>query len=183
MQPRKTIFISYSHVDKPVVLEIERDLNFFNIADIVRDEKHLKLSSSIELFMKRIRECNYALLIVSDSFLKSPNCMTEILELFRDENLIEKIADKYSISEDTFANMMTCLNEAVINAIIHGNKLDPDKKIKTGALVGTTMNYIACSLRCKSSIVDRLKKARRSMETSAPPDTVPHVGRPCAGLS
>ena len=51
------------------------------------------------------------------------------------ENLIEKIADKYSISEDTFANMMTCLNEAVINAIIHGNKLDPDKRVIVNAEV------------------------------------------------
>ena len=43
------------------------------------------------------------------------------------ENLIEEVADKHHISEDTFANMMTCLNEAVINAIVHGNKLDPNK--------------------------------------------------------
>lgn len=45
------------------------------------------------------------------------------------ELLIEEIADKYHIAEDTFANMMTCLNEAVINAIIHGNKLDETKKV------------------------------------------------------
>lgn len=45
------------------------------------------------------------------------------------ENLIEEIADKFKISEDTFANMMTCLNEAAINAIVHGNKLDPNKKV------------------------------------------------------
>lgn len=45
------------------------------------------------------------------------------------ENLIEEVADKYQISEDTFANMMTCLNEAVNNAIIHGNKLDPNKTV------------------------------------------------------
>jgi len=45
------------------------------------------------------------------------------------ENLIEEIADKFKIGEDTFANMMTCLNEAAINAIVHGNKLDPDKKV------------------------------------------------------
>ena len=45
------------------------------------------------------------------------------------ENLIEEIADKFKISEDAFANMMTCLNEAVNNAIIHGNKLDPDKTV------------------------------------------------------
>jgi serine/threonine-protein kinase RsbW len=51
------------------------------------------------------------------------------------ENLIEEIADKYQISEDTFANMMTCLNEAVINAIVHGNKLDPEKKVIVNAEV------------------------------------------------
>ena len=49
------------------------------------------------------------------------------------ENLIEEIADKHKISEDTFANMMTCLNEAAINAIVHGNKLDPDKKVIVNA--------------------------------------------------
>ena len=45
------------------------------------------------------------------------------------ENLIEEIADKHKISEDTFANMMTTLSEAAINAIVHGNKLDPAKKV------------------------------------------------------
>jgi serine/threonine-protein kinase RsbW len=29
------------------------------------------------------------------------------------EALIEEIADKYQVSDDTFANMMTCLNEAL----------------------------------------------------------------------
>ena len=51
------------------------------------------------------------------------------------ETLIESIADKYNISEDTFANMMTCLNEAFINAIKHGNKLDPNKKVIINAEV------------------------------------------------
>lgn len=49
------------------------------------------------------------------------------------ETLIETIADKYQVSDDTFANMMTCLNEAVINAIVHGNKLDEDKKVIVNA--------------------------------------------------
>src|SRR6202012_3765788 len=49
------------------------------------------------------------------------------------ENLIEEISDKYQVSEDTFANMMTCLNEVVINAIMHGNKLDSNKKVIVNA--------------------------------------------------
>ena len=51
------------------------------------------------------------------------------------EELIEKIADKHNVSEDTFANMMTCLNEIAINAIIHGNKLDENKKVIINAEV------------------------------------------------
>jgi serine/threonine-protein kinase RsbW len=51
------------------------------------------------------------------------------------ENLIEEIADKHNVSEDTFANMMTSLSEATINAIVHGNKLDPTKKVIVNAEV------------------------------------------------
>jgi len=51
------------------------------------------------------------------------------------ENLVEEIADRYQISEDTFANMMTCLNEVATNAIVHGNKLDPQKKVIINAEV------------------------------------------------
>lgn len=51
------------------------------------------------------------------------------------ENLIEEIADKHQIDDDVFANMMTCLNEVIINAIVHGNKLDPAKKVIVNAEV------------------------------------------------
>jgi len=51
------------------------------------------------------------------------------------ESLIEELADKYNIADDTFANMMTCLNEVFINAIVHGNKLQEDKKVIINAEV------------------------------------------------
>jgi serine/threonine-protein kinase RsbW len=49
------------------------------------------------------------------------------------ESLIEEIADKYHVEEDVFANMMTCLNEALMNAILHGNKLDENKRVIVNA--------------------------------------------------
>ena len=58
--------------------------------------------------------------------LQLPSVLESITEL---ETLIEAIADKYKVSEDTFGNMMTCLNEVVNNAIVHGNKFDPNKKV------------------------------------------------------
>lgn len=64
--------------------------------------------------------------------LQLPSKLESITQL---ENLVEEIADKYQISEDTFANMMTCLNEVATNAIVHGNKLDPEKKVIINAEV------------------------------------------------
>ncbi len=58
--------------------------------------------------------------------LQLPSKAESIVEL---ENLIEEIADIYQVGEDTFANMMTCLNEVVMNAIAHGNKFDADKTV------------------------------------------------------
>jgi serine/threonine-protein kinase RsbW len=45
------------------------------------------------------------------------------------ENFIDNLSEKYSFSEETYANVLTCLSEAVINAIVHGNKLDEHKKV------------------------------------------------------
>lgn len=64
--------------------------------------------------------------------LQLPSKYESITQL---EALIEEIADRYQVSEDTFANMMTCLNEAVINAILHGNQLDPQKIVIVNAEV------------------------------------------------
>jgi len=45
------------------------------------------------------------------------------------ENFIDNLSDKYNFSEETYANVLTCLSEAVINAIVHGNKQDETKKV------------------------------------------------------
>ena len=45
------------------------------------------------------------------------------------ENFIDNLSEKYNFSEETYANVLTCLSEAVINAIVHGNKEDETKKV------------------------------------------------------
>ncbi|RKD17313.1 serine/threonine protein kinase [Pelobium manganitolerans] len=45
------------------------------------------------------------------------------------ENFIDDLVQKLGIGEDVYANLMTCLNEALTNAIYHGNKQDPNKKV------------------------------------------------------
>jgi len=45
------------------------------------------------------------------------------------ENFADSLKAQYNIGEDVYGNMLTCLSEAVINAITHGNKEDENKKV------------------------------------------------------
>lgn len=45
------------------------------------------------------------------------------------ENFIDSLNEKYGFSDEVYANVLTCLSEAVLNAIIHGNREDPDKTV------------------------------------------------------
>ena len=45
------------------------------------------------------------------------------------EKVVEEIKTKYNVNEDAYGNMLVAVTEAVSNAIYHGNRLDPKKKI------------------------------------------------------
>jgi len=45
------------------------------------------------------------------------------------ENFIDELSAKYGFSDELYANVLTCLSEAVINAIVHGNQENLDKKV------------------------------------------------------
>ena len=48
------------------------------------------------------------------------------------ERLIEDVCQIYSVNEDCYGNMLIAVTEAVNNAILHGNKGDPEKFVKIG---------------------------------------------------
>lgn len=45
------------------------------------------------------------------------------------ENFVDDLVRDLNIGDDVCANIMTCLNEAITNAIYHGNKENPAKKV------------------------------------------------------
>lgn len=45
------------------------------------------------------------------------------------ESFIDDLVATLSIGDEVYANLMTCLNEAVTNAIFHGNRQNPDKTV------------------------------------------------------
>lgn len=120
MHSAKRIFISYSHKDKALALEIESRMEIFHIAEIIRDERHLRFTESLEAFMKTIRETDYAMILISDSFLKSPNCMYEIMELFKDDDFATRFLPIVIISGENAARIY---NESdIINYVLYWEK-------------------------------------------------------------
>jgi serine/threonine-protein kinase RsbW len=56
--------------------------------------------------------------------------MESIVEL---ESFLESLQKALAIPEEVFGNIQMCMNEAVINSIIHGNGLDKSKKVYLNA--------------------------------------------------
>jgi len=61
------------------------------------------------------------------------------------EKLIETICSTYKLSEDHYGNILVAVTEAVNNAIYHGNKSDPNKKVHVG--FETTAQAISFSVK------------------------------------
>jgi serine/threonine-protein kinase RsbW len=45
------------------------------------------------------------------------------------ENFVDELSLKLRFSDETYANVITCLSEAVINGIVHGNLEIAEKKV------------------------------------------------------
>lgn len=46
------------------------------------------------------------------------------------ENMIDEVFAEYQLKEDYYGELLIAMTEAVNNAIVHGNKLDPSKQVK-----------------------------------------------------
>ncbi|CAM3016670.1 toll/interleukin-1 receptor domain-containing protein [Hathewaya histolytica] len=84
------VFLSYCWADKEIVDDID---NYFRNRGIVfrRDNRDIEAWESIRAFMNSIRESDYMILIISDRYLKSINCMYEILELVKEREYKNRI--------------------------------------------------------------------------------------------
>jgi len=46
------------------------------------------------------------------------------------EQLVDSVCSFFRVKEDYYGNILISMTEAVNNAIVHGNKLNPDKQVK-----------------------------------------------------
>lgn len=106
------IFISYCWADKDVVDLIDKDFQELYGITFTRDERDLKFKQSIRSFMQGLSEHDYVIMVISDSYIKSDNCLYEVMEVMRDRRYRDKIYcvilnenDKKYYSEEAIKNL------------------------------------------------------------------------------
>lgn len=78
-----TLFISYNWGKEELVDKIQNEVNKFAI--VKRDKNELGFGDSITDFMNTIRQEDFALVVLSDAYLKSDACMYELTTLFQEK--------------------------------------------------------------------------------------------------
>ncbi len=76
----QTLFISYCWEDgTPYAEDLENELS--GKFDIRRDKSSLKCNDNIESFMRKIADCDNVVIVLTQKYLKSKNCMKEVAYL------------------------------------------------------------------------------------------------------
>ena len=102
MSENKQIFISYNWNDSQIVDVI--DNYFLSIGlPLIRDKRELQYKSSIKEFMQKVRETDFVIMVISDTFLKSTNCMYEVLELVKEVDFKKKLLQVLLPSANIFS--------------------------------------------------------------------------------
>ena len=88
----RAVFISYAWggQSEELVNQIDRSLQARGIK-IVRDKRELEFKGSITEFMKRIGKGNCIIVVISDKYLRSPNCMFELVEIADNKQFHDRI--------------------------------------------------------------------------------------------
>ena len=90
---QKQVFISYTWRDeqsKQLVAKIEQAFEAKDIK-IIRDTNAIGYKERFKEFMQRLSRGRCVILVISDQYLKSENCMYELVEISKNGNLYQRI--------------------------------------------------------------------------------------------
>lgn len=89
-----TVFLSYCQRDSDIADLIENSLqpSIEGKAKISRDIRDVEYHESFKKFMQSIEKHDYVIMLISDNYLKSRNCMFEVMEVVKDSQYQKKLA-------------------------------------------------------------------------------------------
>lgn len=74
------VAISFSSMDRPVVDDIEHQLNQLGVL-LTRYETHLRPQDRIDLYIKSLLNFDAVLVVLSQSYMESDICIAELITL------------------------------------------------------------------------------------------------------
>jgi len=88
----QAVFISYAWGGEreEIVNQIDQALQVRGLK-IVRDKRDLGYKGSIVEFMERIGKGNCVIIVISDKYLRSPNCMFELVEIAENKQFHDRV--------------------------------------------------------------------------------------------
>ncbi len=88
----QSVFISYAWGDEreELVDKIDQALQSRGLK-IIRDKRDLDYKGSIQEFMERIGQGDCVIVVISDKYLRSPNCMYELVEIAENKQFQNRI--------------------------------------------------------------------------------------------
>lgn len=142
-----SLFISYNREQKDFADKIESSV--CKVCPVLRDTIDIAPWDSIEEFMRRIRQAEYAVLLISDEYLKSINCMYEACQLYRDTNW--KSRRMYVVLGNADQNVYTVANHEQYIQYWQGKKnaLEEQKN----RLPGESIDSITAEIKRVSEIL------------------------------
>lgn len=92
---RTNIFLSYCQKDSKIADLIDDTVSSQTSSDLVsitRDIRDVKYHQSFKRFMDSIQDHDYVVMLISDRYLKSRNCLYEVLETIKDHRFKDRLA-------------------------------------------------------------------------------------------
>ncbi len=88
----KQVYISYAWggESERLVNELDSDLQASGI-QLIRDKRDLGFKGMIRDFMQQIGRGTAVIVVISDKYLKSPNCMYELVEIAHNKDIYDRI--------------------------------------------------------------------------------------------
>ena len=85
-----SIFLSYCQKDGQLADSIDDHFRERGL-ELKRDKREIRAWRSIRCFMESIRNQDFVIMVITDNYLKSHNCMYEVLQVMEDKRYCERI--------------------------------------------------------------------------------------------
>ena len=153
---RIKIFLSYSHNNINIADKVDKFFHSINIL-LTRDVRDAVPYSSIKIFMDTIRDHDYVIILISDAYLTSINCMYEVIQFIKEKDYINRT---FPIVIDNKAQIFNRSKHNEYICYWQEKYIEFEAKIKTLQTVGsvTLYNELDKIEKIQSNIGDFLDK-------------------------